>query len=70
MDHEIEMKALTDAVNVLMQAQVKLADWYGPEGMKLTRAYEYLRKQLRPMVEEILADPEKGSLRSSDAGRR
>jgi hypothetical protein len=56
---EHAQSALQEAVDILIKAQTQLRDWYGPEGKKLTSAYCYLRKQLDPLIEDVLADPDK-----------
>jgi hypothetical protein len=47
---------LREAISILTSAQITLQDWYGPEGTKLSHAHTYLRQELDPLLEAMLAD--------------
>jgi len=51
---------LEEAISILVRAQSNLDDWFGPAGTKLGHASTYLRMQLYPMIDELLAEPKQG----------
>ena len=56
---EVRIRDLQEAIALITGVQTKLSSWYGPEGNKLMHARQHLEKELNPLIESLIGDPEK-----------